>query len=98
MRARLCAALGVERNSFDRAAAIYGCQRNLRILGIFARLCLAGGRRGYVERLPRVWRNLQADLGHPALARAAAALAALPPPDPAVLQRLNAQCGQFPRQ
>ena len=98
MRAHLCRALGEDAETFARAAAIYGCQRNLRILGIFARLCLAGGRRGYVARLPRVWRNLRADLAHPALARAAAALSALPPPEPAVLQRLESQCGRFPRQ
>jgi aminoglycoside/choline kinase family phosphotransferase len=49
-------------------AACLGVQRNLRILGIFARLALVEGKTRYLSLIPRVWAHLQADLSHPALA------------------------------
>ena len=66
-----------------------GAQRNLRILGVFARLA-ANGKPRYLDLMPRVWRHLQADLAHPALSQVAAFLhPVLPPPDPRLLDRLR---------
>jgi N-acetylmuramate 1-kinase len=58
------------------AVACLGVQRNLRILGIFARHGLRGGRTRYLELMPRVWGHLQTDLAHPALAGLAPLIAA----------------------
>jgi hypothetical protein len=74
-----------------------GAQRNLRILGVFARLCLRDGKAHYVDLIPRVWSLLQRDLDHPALAPVAAMLQdALPAPDTALMNRLKEKCGQVP--
>ena len=53
------------------ACAVLAVQRNLRILGIFARLAQRDGKRQYLRLLPRVTGHLRADLAHPALARLA---------------------------
>lgn len=83
---------GRPRDATDAATALLGAQRNLRILGIFARLA-AAGKPGYLALMPRVWRHLQADLAHPAAAPLARALGdALPPPDTARLDRLRRAC------
>jgi len=42
-------------------------QRNLRILGVFARLISVHGKTRYRAMLPRVWRYITEDLDHPAL-------------------------------
>ena len=47
--------------------ACVGVQRNLRILGIFARLATHGGKPHDLQLIPRVWRYLMIDLSHPAL-------------------------------
>ena len=79
--------------ALDAAMAVLGAQRNLRILGVFARLARARGKPGYLALLPRVWSHLQAELAHPALARVAAALdGVLPPPSPAHVETLKAPC------
>ncbi|KAG1713746.1 N-acetylmuramate/N-acetylglucosamine kinase [Nymphon striatum] len=44
---------------------IIAIQRNLRILGIFHRLSKQGGKTGYLSLVPRVLRNLEADLSAP---------------------------------
>lgn len=54
---------------FRRAYAMLGAQRNTKILGIFARLALRDGKRGYIRHMPRVRRYLERDLAHPALAQ-----------------------------
>lgn len=41
-------------------------QRNLRILGVFARLIRVHGKTRYAAMLPRVWRYINEDLDHPA--------------------------------
>src|SRR5690606_41477928 len=46
--------------------AVLGAQRALRIIGIFARLCLVSGKPGYVALIPRVWAQLMRNLAHPA--------------------------------
>lgn len=50
------------------ALACLGVQRNLRIIGIFARLAKRDGKSRYLDLLPRVWAHLQRDLSHPAMA------------------------------
>ena len=71
--------------------ACLGAQRNLRILGVFARLARAHGKPHYVDLIPRVWANLMRDLDHPALARLRqATLDCLPVPDTTLLDRLRA--------
>jgi N-acetylmuramate 1-kinase len=53
----------------DQAAyAILGAQRNAKILGIFCRLWKRDGKDRYLGLQPRVWRYLERDLAHPALA------------------------------
>ena len=72
---------------------LLGLQRNLRILGVFARLCMRDGKAGYIDLIPRVWGhilyNLDA-LGDAELRRLV--LDALPAPDDAALDLLRSQC------
>jgi aminoglycoside/choline kinase family phosphotransferase len=73
---------GQAEESFVAAAAALSTQRNLRILGVFARLAGRDGKTGYLRFLPRVWSLLLRDLDHPDLARLRkAALSVLPSPD-----------------
>jgi hypothetical protein len=53
---------------FRRVAAIFAAQRNCKILGIFTRLWKRDGKPGYLCHIPRLWRLLEQDLCHPALA------------------------------
>lgn len=97
MLARYIAAAGVGDAPFRTAYALLGAQRNLRIVGVFARLCLRDGKRQYVDLLPRVWELLMRDLAHEALAPVRALLAeTLPPPTPEILNRLKDQCATVP--
>jgi aminoglycoside/choline kinase family phosphotransferase len=48
--------------------AILGAQRNTKIIGIFTRLSVRDGKERYLDFLPRMWRLLEKDLSHPALA------------------------------
>lgn len=76
---------------FRTQLACLGAQRNLRILGVFARLARTRGKPQYIDMIPRVWDNLMRDLDHPALTRLrAATLDCLPAPDADLLQRLRA--------
>ena len=69
MIARYVAARRIDDAATFRAAyEILGAQRNTKIIGIFTRLRDRDGRTGYVERLPRMWRLLEGNLAHPALA------------------------------
>ncbi len=54
--------------AFRASYEVLGAQRNVKILGIFVRLRDRDGRKGYVERLPRVWGYLDRNFAHPALA------------------------------
>lgn len=58
--------------AFDRALAILGAQRAMRILAVFTRLAGPGGKPAYRAFLPRVERRLARNLAHPALAPVAA--------------------------
>lgn len=81
--------------AFARSYAVLGAQRALRILGIFARLCLVAGKPGYLPLIPRVWGQLHRNLARPGLEAVAETCAVLPPPSPGALTRIEAQCGAF---
>ncbi|MCK0151216.1 phosphotransferase [Marivita sp. S6314] len=44
---------------------LLGIQRNLRILGVFARLAAVRGKPGYLALIPRVWAHIQTSLEAP---------------------------------
>ena len=93
MTARYVAATGHEPDRFAAACAALSTQRNLRILGVFARLWLRDGKPFYIDLIPRVWGHLQDDLAHPALAGLREVVdQTLPEPTPAGLDRLRARC------
>lgn len=88
---------GLPADEFRRAFALLGAQRNLRILGVFARLAIRDGKPGYLGLVPRVWGNLLNDLAHPTLARLSElVLSELPQPDAEQINRLTARCTQTP--
>lgn len=89
-------ATGQDLAAFEAAYAALGAQRALRILGIFARLCLKDAKPRYLSLIPRVWGQLQRNLSHPALTDLHEVCATtLPDPTPATLQKLEDQCGAF---
>lgn len=70
--------------------ACLGIQRNLRILGVFGRLATEMQKKKYIDLIPRVWGNLQQDLGHPALAKLRNAVnEILPPPSASFLESVR---------
>ena len=84
-------------DAFIAAYALLGAQRNLRILGVFSRLCLRDGKAQYVDLLPRVWTQVQTNLKHPALAPVAELLReTLPPPNDETLSTLRSKCATCP--
>ena len=90
-------AAGLDEPTFRADCAILGAQRNLRILGVFARLCLHYAKPHYVDLIPRVWNHLQVDLAHPILTDLRRAVdELLPPPTPERLATLKAACGTIP--
>ena len=95
--ARFAAGKGLAAEDLGAAYAALGAQRALRIIGIFARLCLVAGKPAYVAMIPRVWAQLQRNLAHPALgALRAECLALLPEPTAENLARIEVQCGKTP--
>lgn len=54
--------------AFDAAYSISGAQRNTRIIAVFTRLLARDGKPQYLPHIPRVWRLLEGDLRHAALA------------------------------
>lgn len=88
-------AAGKRRSTDEMAAgyAVLGAQRALRIIGIFARLCVVTGKPGYVDLIPRVWQQLMRNLSHPALADLRReCLALLPEPTDDTLKTIKAKC------
>lgn len=78
---------------FRRHYALLGLQRNLRILGIFARLCLKDGKAQYLAMMPRVWGYIERNLSHPDLDALRPLLdACVPAPSPALLAELKSRC------
>lgn len=97
MRHRYVAAAGLDEDAFDAAYHTLGTQRNLRILGVFARLCVRDGKTHYLDLIPRVWDLLQRDLAHPALADLSDIVTAtLPAPDAPLLKTLKDKCATIP--
>ncbi|MBT9385729.1 phosphotransferase [Pseudooceanicola sp. CBS1P-1] len=97
MIARFTAASGHDPETFRLAYDMLGVQRNLRILGVFARLCMAHGKPHYVDFIPRVWGYLRRTLERPGLEEIRARLVAdLPEPTPEVLDRLKEKCATRP--
>ena len=83
--AQFAAAFDLESARAASCFATLGVQRNLRILGVFARLIRSDGKSKYRAFLPRLWRHLQADLSDPSLDQIRTLVAALlPPPDIAI--------------
>lgn len=80
MIARFAEATGRAPEAVEAACAVLGLQRNLRILGIFARLAKRDGKTRYLALMPRVWGQIRADLAHPALAELRPHAAAIPAP------------------
>jgi aminoglycoside/choline kinase family phosphotransferase len=68
MTARYVAGARVDPAQFAAEGAALAAQRNLKIVGIFARLALRDRKPGYLSLIPRVWGHLRRDLAHPALA------------------------------
>lgn len=92
IRRRLAASPDLDEADFRADYAALGAQRNLKIVGIFARLWLRDGKPGYPPMIPRVWAHLAGDLSHPALAPLARFVARhVPEPDAAALARLTAR-------
>ena len=58
----------IDRDAFEASYAILAAQRSTKILGIFTRLAHRDGKPGYLRHTARLWRWLEADLAHPALA------------------------------
>jgi aminoglycoside/choline kinase family phosphotransferase len=58
----------IDRWAFAASYAALGAQRNAKIIGIFTRLSRRDGKHGYLRHIPRVWRLLEGDLQHPAMA------------------------------
>ena len=58
----------LDAEAFQAAYAVLGAQRNLKIIGIFARLALRDGKTAYLKMIPRVWQHVLNDLEHPELA------------------------------
>jgi len=79
--------------AFRSAYAILGVQRNLRIVGAFARLCIDLGKPRYIDLIPRVWEFVERNLPHPALEPIANHIrTTLPPPTPDALAVLKSKC------
>ncbi|KAA5607124.1 phosphotransferase [Roseospira marina] len=69
MRTRYHAARpGLDRTAFDASWAVLAAQRHAKVIGIFTRLARRDGKPLYLTHIARVWRLLDAALGHPALA------------------------------
>ncbi|MBR9843185.1 MAG: phosphotransferase [Rhodobacteraceae bacterium] len=90
-------ASGQPRDAFDAAYHLLGAQRNLRIIGVFARLSMHFAKPHYVDFIPRVWGYLLRDLAHPALASVRPLiLETLPEPTETNLQIIKDKCGTIP--
>ena len=89
-------AKGLDLAGFRTAYSVLGAQRALRILGIFARLCLKDEKPRYLRLIPRVWGHLDRNLSDPALSDLRAICRKLlPEPTAATLQKLEDKCGAF---
>jgi aminoglycoside/choline kinase family phosphotransferase len=58
----------IDPEAFETAYRVLGAQRSLRILGVFARQSVLLGNHRYLVHVPRLWRYIDENLAHPALA------------------------------
>ena len=86
----LAAFPALDRAAFTTAAAVLAAQRNCKILGIFTRLCVRDRKPQYLVHTPRLWRLVERDVSHPALASARRWLDRHIPPDLRVVPRAEA--------
>lgn len=92
-------ATGLDPARFETAYHLLGIQRNLRILGVFARLCMRDGKPQYINFIPRVWGYIQRSLDHPTLSDLAIRINAdLPEPSFANLKKLTDKCSSLQTQ
>ena len=71
----------MDREELLRDYFLLGAQRSAKIIGIFTRLDRRDGKSRYLAHIPRLWRLIEGDLKHPALAPVAAWFARhVPPP------------------
>ncbi|WP_424943613.1 aminoglycoside phosphotransferase family protein [Aliiroseovarius crassostreae] len=90
---RYAANTGQDIKMLEPSAALIAVQRNLRILGVFARLSRLYQKPQYVDLIPRVWRMLMEDLSNPALHPLRDVLVPLlPDPTPEFLNKLKVPC------
>ncbi|MEM1265353.1 MAG: tRNA (adenosine(37)-N6)-threonylcarbamoyltransferase complex ATPase subunit type 1 TsaE [Pseudomonadota bacterium] len=83
-------ASGTTIEDLGASMAVFGAQRNLKILGLFARLARRDGRPDYLRHMPRVWGHLMRDLAHPRLTALRDWVdRTAPPPTPDVLARMQ---------
>lgn len=57
----------IAEDAFRAGYAVLGAQRGVRIVGVFTRLARRDGKSQYLAYLPRVWRQIETHLAHPAL-------------------------------
>lgn len=97
MKARYIAQNELNVADFDTAYALLGLQRNMRILGVFVRLCMRDGKAHYVDFIPRVWAHIETNMAHPALSSIAEMVSDdLPYPDENILTGLKEKCAAIP--
>ncbi|NRB03504.1 MAG: phosphotransferase [Rhodobacteraceae bacterium] len=88
---------GVDASGFRADFARLGLQRNLRILGIFGRLCLRDGKTSYLKFMPRVWHHITFCLdliGDTDLSDLITNT--VPAPTPKIQDALLSKCATFP--
>lgn len=90
--ARYLGLTGLDADRFRAAYALLGTQRNLRVIGIFTRLCIRDGKPRYLAFMPHIWEYIRRNLTHPALAPLAEIIEALPAPDSDVIEGIRRQC------
>lgn len=81
-----CTEVARDEPAFDREAfaatyAVFGAQRNTRLVGLWVRLLRRDNKSNYLKHMPRTWDYLARNLAHPALADVAAWYAAHFPQD-----------------
>jgi len=81
--------------ALEATLAALGAQRNLRIMGVFARLAVEAGKPRYLDLIPRVWQHVMTCLSHNALSGVARIVAEdLPEPSPGNMLKLKERCLQ----
>lgn len=97
MLIRYAAQTGHDKTELFTAFHILGAQRNLRIIGVFARLSLHYGKAHYIDLIPRVWGHLMHDLSHPTLTNIhQIILQDIPAPSAEILNTLKEKCATVP--